>query len=50
VEHDLENTKLKKIISELEDTLSPRPLFAEPLFIMVLEIAPQDTPRTSNRV
>jgi hypothetical protein len=36
-EHELENIRLKKRISELEDALSPRPLFAEPLSIMVPE-------------
>jgi len=34
----------------LEDALIPRPLLAEPLSIMVLEIAPLDTPCTSYRV
>ena len=41
---------MKKRISELEDSLSPRPLFVEPLSIMVLEIVPQDTPGTSSKV
>jgi hypothetical protein len=50
MEQELENTKLKKRISELEDSLSPRPLFAEPLSIMVPETTPQDTPGTSTRV
>jgi hypothetical protein len=49
-EQELENIKLKKRISELEDTLSPRPLFAEPLSIIVPDPMPQDTPSTSTRV
>jgi len=50
VEQELENTKLKKRISELEDSLNPRPLFAEPLSIMVPKTTPQDTIGTSTRV
>jgi hypothetical protein len=41
---------VKKRIRKLEDALSPRPLFVEPLSIMVLETTPQGTPRTSSRV
>jgi hypothetical protein len=32
--HELQTIKLKKRISELEDALSPRPLFAQPLAIL----------------
>ena len=36
-EQELEKVRLKKSISELEDALSPRPLFVEPLSIVVPE-------------
>jgi hypothetical protein len=49
-EQELENIRLKKRISELEDALSPRPLFVEPLSIMVPKIVPQDTLGTSSKV
>jgi hypothetical protein len=46
----LENFRLKKIISEFEDTLSPRPLFVEPLSIVILEPIPKGTPKTYSKV
>jgi hypothetical protein len=49
-EQELENIKLKRRITELEDTLSPKPLFAEPLAIVVPDQMPPSTPGTSIKV
>jgi hypothetical protein len=49
-EQELKNIRLKKRISKLEDALSPKPLFAEPLAIISLNQMPPSTPRTSTRV
>jgi hypothetical protein len=37
---ELENIRLKRRIRELKDTLSPKPLFAEPLAIVALDQMP----------
>jgi hypothetical protein len=49
-EQELENVKLKRRISELEDALNPKPLFAEPLAIVASDQMPPSTPGTSVRV
>jgi hypothetical protein len=49
-EQELENIKLKRRITELEDALSPKPLFAEPLAIVAPDQMPPSTPGTSVRV
>jgi len=46
----LENFRLKKIISDFEETLSPRPLFVEPLAIAILETILKGTPETYSKV
>jgi hypothetical protein len=45
-EHELENIRLKRRISEPKDTLSPKPLFTKPLSIFSLDQMPQSTRRT----
>jgi hypothetical protein len=50
IELALENIRLKNSISELEDALSLRPLFVEPLSIIVLETVMEGTPSTSSKV
>jgi len=50
IEKELENIILKNRISELEDPLSPRPLFVEPLSIIVPKTIPQGTPCISSKV
>jgi hypothetical protein len=49
-ELELENIRLKRRISELEDTLSPKPLFTEPLAIVAPDQMPQSTLGTSTWV
>jgi hypothetical protein len=49
-EQELENIRLKRRISELEDTLSPKPLFVEPLAIISPDQMPPSTPGTSTQV
>jgi len=44
------NYLIEKRISELEDALIPRPLFAEPLANVVPNQMSQDTPSTSTQV
>jgi hypothetical protein len=49
-EQELENIKLKRRISELEDALSPKSLFVEPLSIIAPDPIPQDTPGMTSKV
>jgi hypothetical protein len=49
-EQEIENEILKKTIRELEDALNPKPLFAKPLVMMVLEEFPKETARSSSKV
>jgi hypothetical protein len=49
-EHELENIMLKRRISQLEDALSPKPLFVEPLAIISPNQMPPSTPGTSTKV
>jgi hypothetical protein len=46
IEQEIENERLKKSVRELEDSLSLKPLFAEPLAMIVLE----ETTRSSSKV
>jgi hypothetical protein len=49
-EQELQTIKLKKRISELEEALSPRPLFAQPLAILSAEQTPPSTPGISRPI
>jgi len=49
-EQYLENFKLKRRISELEDALSPKLLFVEPLSMMALDPIPDNKPSTTPKV
>jgi hypothetical protein len=49
-EQELQNIKLKKRISELEEALSPKPLFAQPLAILSSDQIPPSTPGTSKPI
>jgi hypothetical protein len=50
MEQELQTIKLKKRISELEEALTPKPLFAQPLAILSAEQTPPSTPGTSNSI
>jgi hypothetical protein len=50
LEQELQTIKLKKRISELEEALTPKPLFAQPLAILSTEQTPPSTPGTSKPI
>jgi hypothetical protein len=49
-DQELQTIKLKKRISELEEALTPKPLFAQPLAILSAEQTPPSTPGTSKPI
>jgi hypothetical protein len=50
LEQEFQTIKLKKIISELEEELNPRPLFEKPLSILSPEQTPPSTPTISRPI
>jgi hypothetical protein len=50
IEKEVENERLKKRVRELEVSLSPKPLFAEPLSMIVPKEVPKEMVGSNSKV